>query len=160
MKKLELDLDLLLESFTLEKEGVCREYLDTQAGEIINIPLEVSEVIENCSEGEELEPWQKDLMEEAHAIYDDNNGRYLSIPTIKSDFSIKLVGDFVNDVIKERQTREEFEKVFVSDNSMSAFRSELFNHPNLLDLWHDYEEQRLKEHIIEWLHAFDIDVVQ
>jgi hypothetical protein len=159
MKKLNVDLDLLLESFTLEKEGVCREYLDTLSGEVINIPVEVASAVENCSEGDELESWQRTLLEDAQAIYSDKDGRYLNIPTIKSDFSYKLIGDFISEVIKDKQSKEKFEKTLSHENAMTLFKNELYDNPTLLDLWHDYVEQKLKDYIVEWLQSFDIMVV-
>ncbi|WP_139904701.1 UPF0158 family protein [Clostridium thermarum] len=159
MNKLRVDLDLLLESFTFEKEGVCKEYLDTLTGEVINIPMEVAEAVENYADEEELEEWQRILMEDAQAIYDDKDGRYLSIPTIQDEFSNKLIADFVNNLINEEQLKEKFIKILKGKNSVSAFRSELYNYPNLSDLWHDFEEQRLKDNIVQWLKAFDIEVI-
>lgn len=159
MMKLDVDLDLLLESFTLEKEGVCREYLDTITGEIINIPLEVSKAIKNDIDVEELEAWQKFLLEDAKAIDEDNEGRFLIIPTIKSEFNDKLMSDFINNEIKNTKLKESFIKVLEQKNPIKAFRSELYNNPSLLDPWHDYEEQKLKEYIKDWLLTFDIKIV-
>jgi hypothetical protein len=42
MKKLKIDLELLYQSFLFEKEDLCKEYLDTETGDIINIPEEIA----------------------------------------------------------------------------------------------------------------------
>ena len=159
MKKLKLDFELLLESFTLQKEEICHEYLDTLSGDIINIPLEVATIVETNSTGDQLEPWQQSLLEDARAVFADREGRYINIPTIDSDFSKKLVNGFVRDMLKDTQLIDKFEKNVIQTNSFEKFKSELYNHPDLIDAWHVYEEQKLKEYINHWLEAFDITAI-
>ena len=159
MKRLKLDFELLLESFTLQKEGICHEYLDTFSGEIVNIPLEVATIVERNGTGDELEPWQRSLLEDARAVFADSDGRYISIPTINSDFSKKLVNSFIRDAVIDTQLIEKFEKNVLQTNSFDKFKSELYNHPDLIDDWHRYEEQKLKEYICQWLEAFDITAI-
>lgn len=158
MKKLKIDLELLYQSFVFENEDLCKEYLDTDTGDIINIPEEIIKIIEEEADEKNLEDWQKELLVEAYAVAADNKERYILIPNINPSYLDGALESFIenidSDSLKDKLTTTLNEEV-----PMRSFKNVLCDYPDELDLWYSYEEQKGKEYVIDWLRERNIQIV-
>ncbi|MCB2286096.1 UPF0158 family protein [Clostridium algidicarnis] len=151
MKELNIDLDLLLESFSINEDDLGKEYLDTNTGEVINIPSELEGIAKGSFEESKLEEWQKELLEEAFKIKKDNNGRYIIIPTISEDYINNVMISFVNENMVSKDIEDKLKEALSGNSAFRSFKSVLFENHHELDKWHEYEEHKLKDYVISWL---------
>ena len=105
MKKLKIDLELLVQSFSFNEDDLGKEYLDTQTGHIINIPFELENVVKGNDDGEKLDDWQKELLKDAYAIKEDREDRYLLIPTIDDLYFYNSMVDFSREEVLSEELK-------------------------------------------------------
>ncbi|MBU3209481.1 UPF0158 family protein [Clostridium algidicarnis] len=156
MKELNIDLDLLLESFSINEDDLGKEYLDTNTGEVINIPSELEGIAKGSFEESKLEDWQKELVEEAYKIKKDNNGRYIIIPTIPEDYINNAMRRFVDENIVSKDIEDKLKEALNGNSAFRSFKSVLFENHDDLDKWHEYEEHKLKDYVVSWLFSNNI----
>lgn len=158
MKKLNIDLDLLFQSFSFEDEGLCKEYLDTDTGELLNISSEVSRVINGQASEESLEDWEKEILKDAYAVAEDNSNRYILIPKIKSSYFETFIEEFINVRVSSELLQRRLRKALGEINIMRNFKNVLSDYPEELDIWYDFEEEKGKEYVVDWLRERGIVV--
>lgn len=151
MRELNIDLDLLLESFSINEDDLGKEYLDTDTGEIINIPSQLEDIAKGSFEESKLEDWQKELLKESYKIKKDNNGRYILIPTISEVYLNNAMASFANEDVVSKDIEIKLKEALNSNTAFRSFKSVLFEHHDELDKWHDYEDDKLKEYVTSWL---------
>lgn len=158
MKKLKIDLELLYQSFVFENEDLCKEYLDTDTGDIINIPEEIIKVIEEEAEEKDLEDWQKGLLGEASAVAADNKERYILIPHINASYLDGAIESFIEEKITDESLKSKLTSTLNEEDPMRSFKNVLCDYPEELEQWYDYEEQKGKEYVIDWLRERKIQI--
>jgi hypothetical protein len=158
MKKLRFNLEDLVSSFTFDSEGLAKEYFDTFTGEVINIPDEVMRAAEGDMEEEELADWQRELLAEAEAILEDEENRYLVIPKIKSSYVYDAMVEFAGQLPGESKLKEKLEAAFNGKHPMRDFKDELHNYPEELEQWYEYEDNKAKDYVLQWLDGHNIEV--
>jgi trans-aconitate methyltransferase len=156
MKKLKVDLDLLVQSFSFNDDDLGKEYLDTFSGEIVNIPNELNNVV--CGNGDEnsLEDWQKELLEEAYAVKDNREERYVLIPNINELYFYNAMVDFARQEVFSEKLKEALLKALNNSQPMRNFKSIIYSDQKELDNWHNYEEEKAKEYVVKWLKNIGI----
>jgi hypothetical protein len=159
MKKLNIDLDLLFQSFSFEDDGLCKEYLDTETGDIINISNEVSKVIDGQAAEESLEDWEKEILRDAYAVSEDKSNRYILIPKIEASYFEAFIEEFIKERITSELLQRRLQKALSEVNTMRNFKNVLSDYPEELDLWYDFEEEKGKEYVEEWLMERGIEVL-
>ncbi|KZL92183.1 UPF0158 family protein [Clostridium magnum] len=158
MIKLNIDLDLLMQSFSFNEDNLGKEYLDTHTGDIINIPAELKNVVEGESDESELEDWQKELLGDAYAIAKDESNRYIIISNIEDSYFYNLMVNFSNEKVSSADLRAELIKSLNINKSIRDFKNILFRYPQNLDAWQEYEEAKLREYTINWLRDRGIEL--
>lgn len=156
MKKLKVDLELLLQSLSFNNEGLCKEYLDTITGDILNIPDDIDKVVKGTLSEESLPDWKKDLLSDGYAIANDKEQRYIFIPNVDiicSDIDMK---EFVVRKIKDPELSSKLSNALKEKNPMRSFKNALSYNVELLDKWYDYEEEIGKKIASKWLKEFGI----
>jgi hypothetical protein len=156
MSKIEIDLDELVLSFGFDDEELAKEYFDRETGNIINIPRSVMKALEGDMEEEELDDWEKELLEDAEAVLEDMEDRYLVIPNIESDYFYRAMQSFAEEV-QDNDIKNELLKALNSLNPMRQFKNAISNHMEVQNLWYDYEDNKAKEYVIEWLEKNKIE---
>ncbi|MFL0267382.1 UPF0158 family protein [Candidatus Clostridium radicumherbarum] len=159
MKKLKIDLELLYQSFMFENEDLCKEYLDTNTGEIINIPEEIFKVTSGKADEKDLDDWQMELLEEAYAVAEDKMGRYILIQNIDISYLNGAIENFVEHNIASEDLKNKLLNVLYEENPLRSFKNVLSDYPEEIDQWYDYEEQKGKEYVIDWLRERNIQIV-
>lgn len=159
MKKLNIDLELLTQSFSFNEDSLGKEYLDTHTGEIINIPSQLNSILEGQGVEDELEDWQKELLKDAYAIKADKEGRYIIIPSIEDGYYHNTMKNFAIEKVCSHGLRERLLGALNSSQPTVNFKSIIFGIEEELDNWQDYEEEKAKEYAIKWLEKRGIKLV-
>jgi hypothetical protein len=158
LKKLDVDMESLIESFSLEGMELFKEYLDCHTGQVINIPAEVAKVAGGEAEIETLDDWMRDLVPEAEAIYKDTEHRYVAVPMVETKFIHSLMVDFTNEVVRNDKLEDELRYTLNTSNPMRSFKDALRDFHSELEQWYAYEEEKTKEYVLKWLKEHDIEV--
>ena len=158
MKKLKIDLELLVQSFSFNEDDLGKEYLDTQTGDIINIPFELENVVQGNDDGEKLDDWQKELLKDAYAIKEDREDRYVLIPTIDDLYFYNAMVDFSREEVISEELKAMLIKALNNSQPMRNFKSIIFSHQGELDKWQDYQEKKAKEYAVKWLKNRGIEL--
>lgn len=158
MKKLNIDLELLVQSFSFNEDDLAKEYLDTYTGEIINIPSELEKVVQGEQDEEELEEWQRELLEDAYAVKNDDKERYILIPNTDDVYTYDTMVSFVKEKIYSENLRDMLLNALSSNQPMRNFKNILFEHEKELVKWEAYEEEKAEEYAINWLRELDIEL--
>jgi hypothetical protein len=158
MKKLKVDMESLIESFSLEGMELFKEYLDSHTGDVINIPTEVEKVVGGEAEIETLDDWMRDLVCAAEEINKDTEHRYIAIPMVETKFIHNLMVDFTNEIVRNDKLEDELRYTLNTSNPMRSFKDALRDFEGELDQWYTYEEEKTKEYVIQWLREHDIEL--
>jgi len=158
MKKLNIDLDLLVESFSINDDELGKEYLDANTGDIIHIPYEVQKVVEGDREEEDLADWEKELLEDAYAIEEDQQDRYIMLTNMESSYIYDAMVEFTREKVASEDLREKLLKALEGSNPMRSFKTIIFGCEEELDEWQDFEEVKTKEYVVNWLKDRGIEI--
>jgi len=158
MKKLRVDMESLIESFSLEGMELFKEFLDCNTGNVINVPTEVQEVAEGKVGIETLDDWMRDLVSEAEAIYKDRENRYIDIPMVETKFIHNLMADFTNEIVRNDKLEDELRYALNTSNPIKSFKDSLRKFQSELDQWYIYEEEKTEEYVTAWLRKHGIEL--
>ncbi len=158
MKTLDIDLDLLIQSFSFNEDDLGKEYLDTQTGDIINIPCEVNKVVCGNKEEEDLEEWERSLLEDACNIKENKEDRYIVIPCIKDAYFHNVMVDFAKEKVSSEELKEKLLDALNNGQSIRNFKNIIYQYEEELDNWQDYEYEKLKEYVVIWLNNIGINL--
>lgn len=158
MKKLNVDLELLVQSFSFNEDNLGKEYLDTHTGDIINIPQELNRVVQGKMNEDELDDWQKELLKDAYNIQNDNEHRYIIVPNIEDSYLHEVMVNFAEGKIVSEQLRENLLSALKENQPTREFKNIIFKYGDILELWQDYEEEKFKEYAVKWLRGRGIEL--
>lgn len=159
MKKLKVDLELLLQSLSFDNEGLCKEYLDTVTGDIINIPDDIEKVVKGTLSEELLPDWKKDLLQDGYAIANDKEQRYILIPNVDIICSDIDMEEFIVRKIKDPKLSSKLSNALKESNPMRSFKNAISYNAELLDEWYDYEEETGKKFARKWLKEIGVQAL-
>lgn len=158
MKKLNIDLELLFQSLSFDDDTLGSEYLDTETGDIMNIPYEVTKVVKGEIDEEALADWQKELLKDAYTIEEDSEDRYIMIPNIDDSFFYDAMVQFSEYEVESEILGEKLLDALNGRNPMRNFKNVICQYPEELDKWYAYEDQKAKEYVIDWLRGEGIEL--
>lgn len=148
MKKLSIDMELLLELSSFDTRGTGQSFINIENGDISYIPKDIMESIEEDTELYQLEEWQIILLEEAREINNNNKDKYIYIPLIESEFVNEVMEDFASSINDEML---KIKLLSLIGESEHKFNIELINH-DIIDEYYDYKDMRFTEYLINWLN--------
>jgi len=159
MKKLKVDLSELVFEMergdNMERSG----YLDTDTGEIIDMPADIIRAVENGETESALVEWDEELAEIADKILCDEKNRFLLIPRRESREGYELMTAFAK-TVKSKVLREKLAVALDGKGAFRRFRSVLNDHPDELDRWYKFKDDWMREEAIQWLITNGIEPVQ
>ncbi|MBI6874351.1 UPF0158 family protein [Clostridium aciditolerans] len=158
MKKLKIDLELLVQSFSFNEDDLAKEYLDTYTGDIINIPSELDKVIQGEQDEEELEQWQRELLKDAYSVKNDEEERYILIPNTDETYNHNIMVSFTKEIVCSENLRDKLLNALNSNQPERNFKNILFEHEAELVKWEAYEEEKAEEYAANWLRKIDIEL--
>jgi Uncharacterised protein family (UPF0158). len=147
-----------MQSFSFNEDNLGKEYLDTDTGDIINIPTDLKNVVEGNKSESDLDDWQKELLKDAYAIAKDEGKRYILVPNVEDSYFYNIMLNFSNEKVSSAELRGELIKSLNINKSVRDFKNILFRYPQNLDTWQQYEEEKLREYAVSWLRDRGIEL--
>lgn len=131
-------------------------YFDRQTGRVVSADRDVINGVEEGNEErlDGLPDWQKQEVEIARAICDDNGERFIDAPS-KFDFhEYRHMERFIETV----ENGEAAEALWRAIKGKGAFRyfKDTANRLGLLDRWFKYRDEAMKEFVIAWAEANNV----
>ncbi|MBC8059454.1 MAG: hypothetical protein H7Y18_02185 [Clostridiaceae bacterium] len=159
MKKLKIDLELLVQSFAFDDEELGVEYLDKETGDIMNIPASLIKVINGELEESELADWQRELLPDAYSIKGAEEVRYIQIPNLEDSYLFNTMVSFTSEVVISQEIKEKLTKALEGSNPMRNFKNIIFENLEEEEKWDTYEENKLEDYSIKWLTNIGIEMI-
>lgn len=157
MKKLPVKVDELAFSMSFNSYDAT-DYLDTETGELVNIPVELQNFdFDDQPAIKRLPDWMKEILPAAREIAEET-GRYYAVPKIPSYEIYNLMEEFAETRSDDRLRN----KLFRALNGRGAFRrfkDVLYDYPEERDRWFRMEEEYLEQQAREWLEELEIEPV-
>ncbi len=144
MKKVKISLFDLINVFD-SGGGEERQYLDTETGEIIRIFDEALSGIDDT-----------ELEKKIEAGLDV---RYFAIPEQDSHEDYDDMVDFTG-TIKDKNFQEKLEIALDGSGAFRRFKNVLSNYPQEREHLFAFKNERIKERVLEWLHASDLEPME
>ncbi|MHB8844404.1 MAG: UPF0158 family protein [Nitrospirota bacterium] len=158
-KKLTVDLSELVFEMELGDSMERRGYLDTETGEIIDMPDDIMRAVEDGETGSVLVDWDEELAETAEKILGDEKNRFLPIPKRESREGYEVMVSF-SGTVEDRQLREKLDIALDGKGAFRRFRSVLDQRPDELERWYKFKDDWMRDEAIQWLLENGIEPVQ
>ncbi|MBU3189851.1 UPF0158 family protein [Clostridium bowmanii] len=156
---IDIDMQALIETISHEDDNLGKSFLDTHTGEVIYIPTEVSEALENGNlKDETFDTWLKEFVMVAILISEDEVNRYLSTPLIDEDFYISAMKKYVNNIVNNSDLKQELQKALNSKDPVKKFKHVLMDKENKTEDWYKYEDSSIAEFARNWLKSNGIEL--
>lgn len=131
-------------------------YFDRQTGHVVSVDRDVMSGIE---EGDEerlrgLPEWQKEEVEIARAICDDNDERFINAPD-KFDFHEYRHMERFIETVEDGETAEALWRAIKGKGAFRYFK-DTADRLGLLDRWFRYRDEAMKEFVISWAEANNV----
>jgi hypothetical protein len=158
-KKLKIDLSELVFAMEMGDNMERSGYLDTETGEIIDIPDDIMRGVEEGRAESLVVEWDEELAEIAEKILGDERNRFLSIPRRESREGYKIMVAFA-ETVKSKGVREKLTIALDGRGAFRRFRSVLDRHPDELERWYKFKDDWMRDEAIQWLLDNGIEPVQ
>jgi threonine dehydrogenase-like Zn-dependent dehydrogenase len=179
MRKLKIDMNGLDLVWEAEPEAF-EAYLDRETGQIITVTPDARGYLEEFDkhyQGEGAEEdaraqafadwlaesdcpeWQREEAIAAYALARDTSDRYLSMPEQDSREGFRDMEDFVLSV-EDEQVQQRLARALGGRGTFRRFKDALSDSPQERERWFQFQEQRKKQRILDWLEANDIEPVE
>jgi hypothetical protein len=151
MKKLKVDINEIAFTMETSDEFESITLFDTETGEIVSIP--------NEEEMQDLPDWEKDLIEIAENICNDEGGRYVDIPRKPSYEAYNLMVEFASSVTN-KNLKEKLDIALDGKGAFRRFKNVISDYPDEEKKWFAFKDKKMREDVIEWLHDLGIEPEQ
>lgn len=158
-KKLKVDLSELVFEMEMGDNMERSGYLDTETGEIISMPDEMMRAVEDGETAEDVIEWDEDLAETADQVLGDEKNRFLLIPKRESREGHEIMVAFA-ETVKSKSLREKLSLALDGKGAFRRFRTVLNQHPEELERWYAFKDDRMREEAVQWLLENGIEPVQ
>jgi|GEM_PF-707155 len=158
LRKLKVDLGEICAA--MERDDMSGEcYFDSVTGDIIYIPLEFDE--DNVFDDkyiEDLPEWEKEMVDDVRAIYEDDGGRYHFIPNRRGPDAYEIMIEFA-ETVENAKISDELFRALNGKGAFRRFKDVLHRHPKIRERWFAFKDEREKEEAREWMYSIGIDPV-
>jgi Uncharacterised protein family (UPF0158) len=150
----EVKLDAIVEALELADDSIS-SYLDVEAGEVHSITDEEFDLAEDPETVlVELPNWQREAVELARSIQEQEGKRYLALPS-KFDVHEWAIMDRFSETLKNAQMRNDFRGAIRGAGAFRLFKR-LLTEYNLWDAWNRFKQAELRQMAIEWCEEHSI----
>jgi len=144
-EKIQLHIDLQELCFIFEdSSSEHRSYLDLETGEIIRIFDDITD----SDEKEELD----DKVEEGFGE------RYITITNAESYEGYQDMEDFI-ETVKEVKLEEKLYNAMARKGAFRRFKDVLIFYPKERERWFKFKNEKIMEHVNEWLEEEGIEII-
>ncbi len=158
-KKLKVDLNELVFAMELGDNLERSGYLDTETGEVIDMPDDILRGVEDGETESVLADWDDELAATAGKILGDEHGRFLEVPKRESREGYEIMVAFAA-TIGEKDLREKLSIALDGKGAFRRFRNVLDRNPDELEQWYQFKDEWMREEAVRWLLAHGIEPVQ
>ncbi len=158
-KKLKVDLSELVFEMEMGDNMERSGYLDTESGEIIDMPDDIMRAVEDGETESALVEWDEELAEIADKILSDEKSRFLQIPRCESREGYEIMVSFAGTVTNSG-LQEKLSIALDGKGAFRRFRNVLNLHPDELERWYKFKDDWMRDEAIQWLLENGIEPVQ
>jgi hypothetical protein len=145
--KVPVKLDDLISEIEIQIDEIFT-YINTLTGEVITLSREEIRAAEDEAPLENFPDWQRENIEKAINIIEDENEIYLDF-TLRNEYDeYELVEEFIG-TISEVEVREELFEAIQGKGAFRRFKDAIREY-DIEKQWYDFKENKLKELVIEW----------
>jgi hypothetical protein len=156
-RRLNVDLDELVEAMDAHLDGTMEWFLDTQTGAV----LLVDEGDRDDGEGDDgddeadMPAWRRDAKAQAAEI-DSNPDRFVAVPQSKSHEAYRVMEDFIAQVANQR-LRERLADAIAGKGAFRRFKDVLLSYPDVRQQWFAFEASVKRKWAADWLGTLGIE---
>ena len=177
MRRLYVDLAQLASAFDNSSYELSF-YLDLKTGKVEMVTEDMrselealDEILTNKEEettsAEELVPagshglpdWQQDARAVARAVEEGSSTRYTAIPKVEGHEAYRDMEDFIATVANLR-LQERLYRAIGGHGAFRYFENVLLDYPKERERWFAYRDERIRERVLEWLEAEEIEPIE
>lgn len=158
-KKLKVDLSEFVFEMELGDNMERSGYLDTETGEIIDMPDDIMRAVEDGKNESASVEWDEELAETADKILSDEKSRFLPIPKRESHEGYEIMVSFA-ETVTNKGLKEKLSVALDGKGAFRRFRSALDQHPGELERWYTFKDDWMRGEAIQWLFDHGIEPVQ
>lgn len=158
MKRLFIDMDLLLELSSDDTRGEGESYLNTETGELSYVPINILETLRSDSSISDLEEWEKELVHEAKLIIEDGEEVYLYIPVVEDQLTTSIKIEYANS-LNDLALKEKLLSILRVDCNSQNYNNTLMKYGDI-DSFYDYKDFKIYEYLINWLLLNNIELIE
>jgi len=158
MKRLFIDMDLLLELSSDDTRGEGESYLNTETGELSYVPINILETLRSDSSISDLEEWEKELVHEAKLIIEDGEEVYLYIPVVEDQLITSIKIEYANS-LNDLALKEKLLSILRVDYNSQNYNNTLMKYGDI-DSFYDYKDFKIYEYLINWLLLNNIELIE
>ncbi|MDQ0877501.1 hypothetical protein QFZ77_006160 [Paenibacillus sp. V4I3] len=152
-KKAPVKLDDLINEIDIQMDETFT-YINTHTGEVITLTREELRAAEDEEPLEKYPDWQRENIEKAIKIIEDENDAYLDF-TLRNEYhEYEIIEEFIG-TLSEDEVREELFGAIQGRGAFRRFKDGIIEH-DVEKQWYEFKEKKLKELVIEWCEAKDL----
>lgn len=157
--------------------GEIRYYLDIETGKVITITnedrLTLEVFYEESGFGQEddqgldfeeflqqsdLHNWQQEAIKAAKQVDEGFGVRYIAVPECDSSESYRDMEDFV-DTVQPGRLQNRLWDALRGQKPFRHFRDVLYNHPQERVRWFEFQRERVRQRVLNWLESRGIEPI-
>jgi hypothetical protein len=154
-KKVPVKLDDLISEIDIQIDETFT-YINTQTGEVITLSREEMRAAEDEESLESYPDWQRENIEIAIKIIEDENEAYLDF-TLRNEYhEYEIVEEFIG-TLSDDEVQEELFGAIQGKGAFRRFKDGIREH-DVEKQWYEFKEKKLKELVIEWCEEKDLAI--
>jgi hypothetical protein len=170
MRRLRIDLIALEDAFETDSAEM-HYYLDTETGEVLRVPDEFRDALEDLRQAADpeaktedllrdsgLPDWQRQAVAEAARVEEHYGTRVVEVPQGEARAGFQDMAAYAA-TVQEPQLRAELERALQGRGAFRRFRDVLGSDLRARERWFEFKRNRLREHVTGWLASLDIEPV-
>ncbi|RCW49023.1 UPF0158 family protein [Paenibacillus prosopidis] len=156
-KKVPVKLDDLINEIEMQMDETFT-YINTQTGEVITITSKELRAAEAEEPLEKYPDWQRENIEQAIKILEDEDGVYLYF-TLRNEYhEYEIVEEFIG-ILSDADVREELFGAIQGRGAFRRFKDGIREH-DVEKQWYEFKEKKIKELVIEWCKENNVVTVE
>jgi hypothetical protein len=150
----EVNLQTIIEALELADDSISC-FLDVETGEVYSITEEEFDLAEDAQTGfEDLPDWQRQTVELARIIQQNEGKRYLALPD-KFDVHEWAIMDAFSESPRVARVRNDLHRAIRGAGAFRLFKH-LLTEYNLWDPWNQFKETELRQIAMQWCEEHGI----
>jgi|SRR5271154_2010143 len=150
----EVNLQTIIEALELADDSIS-SFLDVETGEVYSITEEEFDLAEDAqTDFEDLPEWQRQTVELARIIQQNEGKRYLALPD-KFDVHEWAIMDAFSESLKVAGVRNDLHRAIRGAGAFRLFKL-LLTEYNLWDAWNQFKETELRQIAMQWCEEHGI----